>query len=180
MLSDFQKKKQGKVFQVFDLNKNGFLERGDYERAVENLTRACGIKAGSPEYSHVHGKFIALWEQVQRYARASSDRVSLDEWLEARSALINDRSQFEALMQSTADTFFQLLDFNRDDIISYEEFTLFYKIYQMDLSEAEENFKRLDTDGDGKVSRADARKLVEEFYYAQDPAAPGNWLYGKL
>jgi hypothetical protein len=37
-----------------------------------------------------------------------------------------------------------------------------------------------DADGDGKVTRDELLKNVEEFFYGEDPNAPGNWLVGPL
>jgi Ca2+-binding EF-hand superfamily protein len=180
MLSEFQKRKQAKVFEVGDVDKNGVLEQADFERVSDNLARASGFATGSPEHQSLRAAYLAGWAQVQTYAKQYSDRVTPSEWLEARAALINDPALYPRFKQSTVDVFFKMFDANRDGAISCEEFSLFFKGYEIDDAQAEEAFRQMDTNGDGRITREEMFELVEQFHHSQDPSAPGNWLYGKL
>jgi Ca2+-binding EF-hand superfamily protein len=180
MLTEFKKKKLTRVFQLLDVDRNGVIERADYDLAVNNLAAATGVKRDTPEYKKIHAGYMALWEQAKQSTGVTGEQIRLEQWLAAREALLQDREQFEALMHSTLDAFFQMLDTDRDDVISYPEFTLFYKTYNMDLAEAPEVFQRLDLNRDGKCTRSELRVLVEQFYHSEDPADPGTWLYGKI
>ncbi|NEO66889.1 MAG: calcium-binding protein, partial [Moorea sp. SIO4G2] len=54
----------------------------------------------------------------------------------------------------------------------------FFKAYGIDDSQIEEIFGRFDQNNDGYIDKQEILDLVTEFYYSQDPEAPGNWIFG--
>ena len=42
MLTDFQKRKLNALFDLYDVNKDGFVEQADFEHIVQNLANLLG------------------------------------------------------------------------------------------------------------------------------------------
>jgi Ca2+-binding EF-hand superfamily protein len=181
MLSEFRKKKMTRAFETYDVNKNGVLDQDDYDRLAANLARHRGIKEGTPEYASVRATYLAAWSAVQKAANdGQRPTVTLEEWLISREALLRDPSNFVTVVQNVTDAVFKQLDANGDGQISFDEYRSLFKLYDADPAPAEEAFSVLDADHDGFLSRADVTKIVEEYWYSEDPAAAGNWIFGKL
>jgi Ca2+-binding EF-hand superfamily protein len=45
-------------------------------------------------------------------------------------------------------------------------------------AEAADAFRRLDLDRDGYLSREEIFQNMKEYYFTDDPNAPGNWFFG--
>jgi Ca2+-binding EF-hand superfamily protein len=181
MLSEFRRKKMARVFDVYDVNKNGVLDQGDYERLAANLAKQRGIAEGTPAFAEIRATYLGAWTAMQKLANGGkSPNVTLSEWHDSREALLADPSNYAAVVKNVTDAVFNQLDVNEDDQISLEEYRLLYDIYEVDPAPAEEAFKVLDANHDGFLSRADVTKILDEYYYSEDPAAAGNWIFGKL
>jgi uncharacterized protein (DUF2141 family) len=73
-----------------------------------------------------------------------------------------------------------LTDRDGDGKISRAEFAANLQAYGVAAPAAAEAFSHLDRDGDGFIDTDELLQNVEEFFYGDDPNAPGNWLVGPL
>ena len=181
MLSDFRMRKMKKLFLMFDGNKNGYLDEADYEIFIAKASKHRGLQPGSSEYNHLREVYLGLWAQARLFARASQDRVSFDEWLGAQEAVLSNREQFQTMMlQNVTDTMFKLFDANGDGKVSLEEYKGLLEIHGCDARNADTFFKRLDPQARGHLTFEDVKARVEEYSYAENEDAPGNYLFGDL
>ena len=179
MLTDFQKRKLTIWFNLCDLDKNGLLEAGDYERLIENVARERGFAKGSPAYDLIHAGYIRGWQQIARFAdKDRPGQVGLEQFLASHDEMLSDRTLFDALVLGVADSIIKLSDQDGDGKLSEHEYVTNMRAYGLDEAHAKEAFQQLDRDADGFISKDELMKDVEEFYYSNDPAAPGNWLVG--
>ncbi|HEX9314793.1 MAG TPA: hypothetical protein VGA71_05195, partial [Actinomycetota bacterium] len=91
-------------------------------------------------------------------------------------AFIDQRDAFMAGMSALVDSFYSMADRDGDGLISEEELTLHYRAWRHTEDQAREAFTHLDRGGRGGISKQDWMQNLEEFYYSDDPEAPGNWL----
>ena len=68
MLTELQKRKWTRLFQVYDADGNGVVEQADFEIIFQNLAQVRNLEANEPEYEQLHAKFIEDWENLQKDA----------------------------------------------------------------------------------------------------------------
>jgi Ca2+-binding EF-hand superfamily protein len=79
-------------------------------------------------------------------------------------------------MDVLVDAFFALADRDGDGRVNENELIMHFRAWNHTEDQAREAFQRLDRNGDGAISKQDWMTNLEEFYYSEDPEAPGNWL----
>lgn len=179
MLTELQKKKLTYYFHTFDVDKNGSLEKSDFDKIVNGVAEAYNITQDSETYEYISSTYGKRWEALAKEADTNADnKVSLDEWLSYQDKLVNDpKSDF--LWLKIASMFHDIQDVDKDGSISLEEYKVMYKIHGIgDDSLAAEIFAKLDFDGDGKIMKNDYLNLVADFYLSDNPQAPGNLFFG--
>lgn len=179
MLTELQTKKLTYFFHTFDADKNGFLEKSDFDKIVKGFAEAYNITQGSETYQYISSTYAKRWDDLSKKADTNADnKVSLDEWLSSQDKLLND-SKSDFLWLRIASMFLEIQDVDKDGSISVEEYKTMYKIHGIgNESLAAEIFAKLDFDGDGKISKNDAMNLVADFYLSDNPQAPGNLFFG--
>ncbi|MEG3932814.1 EF-hand domain-containing protein [Microcoleus sp. T3_B1] len=179
MLTELQKKKLTYQFSIFDVDKNGFLEKSDFDKIVNGYAETYNLSQDSETYQYLSSTYAKRWEGLAKEADTNADnKVSLDEWLSYQDNLVNDpKSDF--LWLKIASMFHEIQDVDKDGAISLEEYKLIYKIHGIgDDSLAAEIFSKLDFDGDGKIMKNDHLNLVADFYLSNNPESPGNLFFG--
>jgi Ca2+-binding EF-hand superfamily protein len=180
MLTDFQKKKLSRLFAVLDADHNNQLERSDYVAVVSNLSRIHGWTPGSPEYLKAEGLYLTIWDGLKALADQDGDgKVTVQEFLEFHALMLSTPEMYQEITVGTVDLLFEAFDRDRDGNLSRDDFRDFFDAYGIRDKAADEAFQKLDTSGDGQISKEEAVQRVQEYYFSDDPAAPGNWLFGR-
>lgn len=181
MLTDLQKKKLGRLFSVLDADHNGQLERSDYAAVVSNLARIHRWESGSKEYSAVETLYLTIWGNLKALADVNNDgQVSLEEFLEFHAQMLTTPELYDQITVGTVDLLFEAFDRNQDGHISRDDFGDFFDAYGIrDQAMTDEAFQKVDVSGRGRISKEETLERVKEFYFSDDPAAAGNWLFGQ-
>jgi Ca2+-binding EF-hand superfamily protein len=179
MLTDFQKRKLNALFNLYDVNQDGFVEQADFEHIVQNLATIQGFQPGSSGYTRLSANHMAVWHNIQQLSGApGSQRVTPEEFIAGHDRLLSVKDTFLATVGSFADSIIELSDRDGDRRLSQQEYVANLRSFNADEAVATEAFRRLDRNGDGYLTHDEISQAVEEFYYSEDPEAPGNWLIG--
>lgn len=178
MLTEVQTRKWTRLFNVYDTNGNGTIERDDLEQNFNNVAAAGNVTPGTPEYEAMHARFVENWEKMQKETDLNKDgKTELKEWLEYIDRQLQKPSNYQVILAMVG-RMFDLFDLNGNGVISMEEYKTFYRCWRMPEELAEEVFPKLDLNGDGVISKDEFLELVGQFHLSDDPDAPGNLLFG--
>jgi len=169
------------LFDTFDFDKNGFIERCDFQSYVDGLAKLLKVDPSTDEYKKMAEANLGWFDQIKAAADTNKDgRVSEAEWMAfwttfLAAAAINAPGTM-ALLRTSAETTFHVLDMNKNLKIAPEEFRTWLAAWQ--ITEGwHEAFKKLDVHNQGYLTKTEVTNLVKDYFLSNDPTAPGNWLY---
>lgn len=178
MLSELQTQKLTRLFNVVDLNKNGVLDVEDYKIILRNSANIRGWKEDSQEYQDLYEAVMSTWEKTKAMSSAQNEKVTKEEWLNFYDSVLQNKVVYAIVVTDFTNMIFDLYDSNKDGKLQLKEYVDFFQAYQLDQSLAEETFPKLDTAGQGYLTREEILELVDQFYKSDDPSAKGNLLFG--
>ncbi len=113
MLTELQTKKLTYFFHTFDADKNGSLEKSDFDKIVKGFAEAYNITQGSETYQYISSTYAKRWDALSKKADTNADnKVSLDEWLSSQDKLLND-SKSDFLWLRITSMFLEIQDVSR-------------------------------------------------------------------
>ncbi len=178
MLTELQKKKLPNLFKFYDGNGNGFIEAVDFDIIHARFCQAAGWRKGSAPYERLKSGLANRWKKTRAFATTDRDRVSLHEWLAYVDEMLQSDEAYEAEVKDIATMVFQAFDRDMNGRIDLQEYKSWHRAHGLDDSTAEELFRDLDLNHDGSISTEEHITLLRQFFKSDDPAAPGNKLFG--
>ena len=179
MLTTLQTRKLTRAFHLFDLDQNGMMDRQDCELVIRATTQAMGHAPGSPEYTAYHDEYMAGWAVIVALGDSDGDqKLTATEFCTAYGKLMEQPAQFDAVVLGFVKTAITLWDSNQDGQVSEEEYKSYLLSVHVTAAEAADAFRRLDLDRDGYLRREELFQNLKEYYFTDDPNAPGNWFFG--
>ncbi len=180
MDQDIRKRKLVRFFNVVDTNGDGVFEQKDTDSVAVNVAALRGITPESEAYKAFYQGFSYYWDDLRRSCKPSEQgRVTLQEWLDYHTTMLQDPSKFQATAEASATLMFALADTNDDGLLSVEEYGRWMRAWGMaDEETSGQVLAKLDRRGTGQLTREDILELTREFFYSDDPDAPGNWAMG--
>lgn len=180
MLSELRIRKLTRFFHLVDSDGDGTLTPADPELVVRKLARLRELRQGTPPYESFRSGFMAYWDDMMKRSDANADGVvTLQEWLVYHDEMLADEARFEYTVAVSAGVMFALMDTDESGAISLDEYGQWMKAWGLGDGElTPEVFAKLDRNGDGTLSQTEVLDMIHEFYYSDDPDAPGNWSMG--
>jgi Ca2+-binding EF-hand superfamily protein len=176
MLSAFRRRKLSAGFHELDLDGDGRVGNDDIEALIKNHGTAYGFAEGTPEYEALAQRTRAVWERLKEFDSSGDGEVTLEEYVAGFAAFLDQRDAFMNSMDVLVDAFYALADRDRDGRIDETELILHFRAWNHSEEQAREAFQRLDRNGNGAISKEEWMANLKEFYYSEDPHAPGTWL----
>ncbi|MEC4891470.1 MAG: EF-hand domain-containing protein [Oscillatoria sp. PMC 1051.18] len=178
-LTELQQKKLKKMFDAYDYDSSKALTKSDFDAVIDHLSKQLGYSKGSQDYQKVESQFSGFWSSLHKEADLDEDaNVTLEEWLAYFDKQLNDANFKSTGLSSGVDVIFSSLDKDGSGSISVEEYTAMLTAWKVSESEANAIFSKLDINGDGSLSKEEMKELYDQFYYSDDPEAPGNYVHG--
>jgi hypothetical protein len=182
MLSDLQKRKITRHFNMHNLSGDGHLSQADVELLMNNLAREFKVAPDSETFAKLKLMFEGQWNQIQQSADPNGDgRVTLDEWFAYYENIINTPGVLEMLVEGYNQAFFALFDLVDPDgpkgCYTADRWGKYFAACNQPYQDGVNAVKAMDRDGSGLVDSAEAKRAEREFY-GNDPNAPGNTLFG--
>ncbi|WP_428266872.1 EF-hand domain-containing protein [Haliangium sp.] len=181
MLDELQKKKLEHLFHVLDANENGRLEQADFTAVAHRLADQRGWARDAPERAALETGYLRLWSAILSDADRNHDgMVSMLEWLQWHELMLSRESVFNHVIMDMARWLFEACDADGDGRISGDDYQRLFRAHALAEDASADCFARLDSNGDGFLSKAEVFAGIREFYFSTDPRAPGNCLFGAL
>ena len=184
MLSEFLSRKYTHLFSVLDTDHSGELEEEDFTEFADNVARVRNMSTDSDAYMVVRASAARRWQMLQDTADRNSDgKVVLEEFLvameEMREQALKEGSLADAVREWAV--LIDLFDVQQRGEIDLNGYREGLQIFGLDtMMDVDSTFEALDVDGDGFISEEQALNLMAEFFFGDDPSAPGNSLLGEF
>ncbi|MGH3772715.1 MAG: EF-hand domain-containing protein [Pseudonocardiaceae bacterium] len=107
-------------------------------------------------------------------------RIGREEFIGVMKSSVTAPENFEDAVIRIADAFMRIVDTTGDGSLDFDEYVRMYDGLGIDPTHSCDAFRRLDRDGNGKISHEEFRAAITEFYLSDDENAPGNWLLPEL
>ena len=185
MLSDFQKRKLARRFQLFDRRRKGRIRWQDFEAVLESVLEISDWANDAEQRNAFYMQGRTGWQLLVAAADVNFDgEVDLEEWYAFYAGFIYPKSGRPGLvpdwLASLSDLSFSVMDTNNDDEISLAEYQALAQAHGMPLDGLADQFGRIDTNSDGKISRREWKQLNDDYYLGDDPLSASAWLWGDV
>ncbi|NEA46816.1 EF-hand domain-containing protein [Streptomyces sp. SID10815] len=170
--------KLDRLFAATDTDSDGYVDWSDYQRLVDRYLSTYKIDKHDRRAHALLMSYQMQWVELLRHANGA-DRLSKEQFQTAIRAVSVDTSRFN-MVEGVPHAIFDIMDTDFDNTISKDEFGQYLKVWNISDPSALDTFFRLDTDGDGAISRHEFIRAVREFFYSPDPEAPGSLFFGSL
>ena len=179
-LSEFRKRKLAALFAAFDGDRDGVLTNADPAVILERLAKIAGLAPASPEHQNFERGFLAYWKDFVMTSDLNADgKVTTAEWFTYHETMLDDARRFDMTVAMSAGVMFALMDGDRDGFMSLAEYGQWLGAWQVEGNTVDDALlARLDIGGNGKLSSDQVIALTRDFFYSDDPDAPGNWCMG--
>ncbi|MGW1513538.1 EF-hand domain-containing protein [Streptomyces sp. NPDC002394] len=178
--NDVVSEKYGRLFDILDVDKDGYLNLADYQALADRFISAYKLDKTDQRARSLVMVLQVQWMELLRHANVDGDRLNRDQYVSASRLAAVDSSRIN-YVDGTGHAFFDVIDANGDNEISKEEFLrLLTDVWKVNDPAALDVFVRIDNDGDGAISRSEFIRTIREYYLSPDPEAPGSVIFGQI
>ncbi|MEQ8755682.1 MAG: EF-hand domain-containing protein [Coleofasciculus sp. G1-WW12-02] len=180
MISELRKKKLTKVFNTLDSDGSGVITKADLEKSFESTVAIRGYKPGTSEYQSAYDQSVTQqWNDLATMDSNNDGEVTLEEFIAYYDKPASDPT-LNQLIAAGGEVLFSMGDADGSGQIGLSEFKQMNAAWQSDEGQAEATFTQLDQNGDGSISKEEFLAHCKDFFFSDDPKAPGNLILGPV
>lgn len=182
MTSALLTRKLRRGFDALDTNSDGVLEETDFAAAARRyLDKIAAAEEGAGAAAVTDG-WTRLWREVIAPMDTDDDRrVTFDEFIAAMTRRLGDEIGYRTYLEPLVDACLATADRGDKGWLSPHEFDVLYQsMFRLTPARTTAAFEHLDADSDHRLSLAELRRAVAEYWGSEDENARGNWLFGPL
>ena len=143
-------------FDLLDADKNGILGNADIALVAKNI--ATYRNEGPDAEKH-------YFKTLQSITLAEEQGVTEKEFIEQAKKFVSQPDAKEHVKE-LADMVFEVVDANKDGVISYEEYSHFYKAFDASQEMIDTFFKAADTNEDGVVDPLETQQSYMKYFFS--------------
>lgn len=181
MLTKLQELKLTHYFNILDYNRNGYIEKDDFQGIGENLAILWQLKPGTEKYDSIMNGSVRPWRGLEESMKKSNvSRASKSDWLKfADKYIVNGTDeQYDKYVKSVVSGLFGFFDQNSDNHLSLKEYIDIFMAFRIEVRYSAKAFVKLDINKDGMINQKELMKAVYQFFRSDNPDDKGNWLFG--
>ncbi|GHF36896.1 EF-hand domain-containing protein [Streptomyces griseosporeus] len=159
-----------KRFEKWDIDGNGVLEASDFQGEAARIADNLGRDAGSPEVQELLAAFQGLYEALAEKAGvAPGSGINRDQFLTATGNMLfqEGEASFNRALSPVVKALIRLCDDNHDGEIDEQEFRAWLTAVGVPNSEVGDKFRKVDANGDGRLSEDELLRVLREFHYGR-------------
>lgn len=181
-LHELQVKKLSQMFRNFDRDADGFVAMADHEAIALQAIALRKLEPTSSVAEQILAGARAIGRSFEERVDTDGDgRVSLDEWLTYYEAVLAGPDDiYRATILGTTEMVLNLCDTDGDGALSNEELNLFLSVFRIQHPDPKGLFARLDSDGDGEISKGELMKHLDDWHRSTEVGAAANDLAGPV
>jgi len=180
LATELQVCKLHKWFASFDTDADGLIDILDFTGMAQLYCEAYEVPPRSDTWRRMHQSAHVAWRAIEkRTGGVNPAKLTLQEWVSWLGS--HEYADFvERAAIPFSMTAFSIADVDGDGRCQVHEMMAAQHRSGMSGQEVGRSFDMLDTDGDGYVTADEFTSALREFYFSDDPDAPGNFIAGDL
>lgn len=164
------------IFELFDVDRNGFLEARDFSLMAGRVDAAAAAEAaGDAPRRAMRAAFSRYWETLRRELDANRDgRVSYEEF----AACVLSPEKFEGTIAEFADALSTLGDPDGDGLVEHELFTELMLAIGFAPDNIDALFDAFGPDGEDRIEVSVWNGSIRDYYHPEKTGITGDHLVG--
>ena len=175
METDLFRWKSDTVFGILDVTRDSYLDQSDFDALMAGIADDGEVQTGGEDFRAAADRY---WNALLEVDADGDSRINAAEFAEQSRKAFREGDRFDDLMAPLAALWFSFYDSDRDGGIEPAEWEAAMGFLGRSSEDAQGAFARLDTDGDGRVSKEEFVELVRMWWATDDESSPGNWIFG--
>lgn len=170
------------LFYLLDINKDGVLEEDDFMIVLDRLISNGDRRLGNNESRFLRSQVTRMFDTLYLECHLRGEKkIELSDWVKmlARNHKSRNSKFLRSFMYASLRYIFDYFDRNKDGVIDFQEFKNLFSVYGIDEGQVYLSFRRVDTNGDGLLSRSELKKALNTFFFKNEPSDL-NYLFGEF